>query len=270
MIIPDFLTRHWSRYSLGAAFTLAISLTACGGGSAFDPIATTAPTNTIQARTATPVATLTTQSLATVHSPTVLEPTPMPTPVATPADQPLATVPSSTALEPTPTPDAKEDTMTATGGLTMGGAALGGNAETTLLAREILLEAPEERLAWVAHESTLAAGQSLEHVHEFAFVYAMEGPHQLQIGQDDRNLTSGEGAAVGAGEPHRHLAPDGPSVFWEVRLTGPGSAPAANLPNPTLELTPTILAPCAGEARLSPRAGDSLKTTAKAAAEAKG
>ncbi len=116
----------------------------------------------------------------------------------------------------------------------MGGAALGGNAETTLLAQEILLDVPAETLAWVAHESTLAAGQSLEHVHEFAFVYAMEGPHQFQVGQDDRNLKPGEGAVVAAGEPHRHLAQDGPSVFWEVRLTEPGSAPAPNLPNPTL------------------------------------
>ena len=238
--IPSFITRHRPLYSLGAAFTLAISLTACGGGSASDPIATAAPTNIptniIQAPTPTPaVATLTTQSLAEVPSPTVVGPTPTPTPVATLTVQSLATVPSPTDQEPTPTPSpAKEDTMTATGGLSMGGAALGGSAETTLLAQEILLGVPEGRLAWVAHESNLAAGQTLEHVHEFAFVYAKDGPHRFQVGQNDRDLTSGEGAVVAAGEPHRHLAPDGPSVFWEVRLTAPGSAPAPNLPNSTL------------------------------------
>ena len=124
--------------------------------------------------------------------------------------------------------------MTPTGGLSMGGAALGGNAETTLLAQELLLDVPEERLAWVAHESTLSTGQSLDHVHEFAFVYAMDGPHQFQGGQNDRNLKPGEGAVVAAGEPHRHLAQGGPSVFWEIRLTEPGSAPAPNLPNPRL------------------------------------
>ena len=109
----------------------------------------------------------------------------------------------------------------------MGGAALGGNAEITLLAQITLLEVPEGRLSWVAHESTLAAGQSIEHVHEFAFVYAMGGPHQFQAGQDDRNLSSGEGAVVAAGEPHRHIAPAGPSVFWldEVcRVLKPGGA----------------------------------------------
>jgi len=128
----------------------------------------------------------------------------------------------------------KEERTTPTTGLSMGGSALGGSAETTLLAQEILLEVAEERLAWVAHESTLAAGQSLEHVHEFAFVYAMDGTHQFQGEQNDRNLASGEGAVVAAGEPHRHIAPDGPSVFWEVLLTEPGSAAAPNLPNPTL------------------------------------
>ena len=134
----------------------------------------------------------------------------------------------------TDTAPATDDAMTATDGLSMGGAALGGSAKTTLLAQEILLEVAAEGLAWVAHETTLASGQSLEHVHEFAFVYAMKGPHQLKRGQDDRRLTSGEGAVVAAGEPHRHLAPDGPSRFWEVRLTEPGSAPAPNLPNQIL------------------------------------
>ena len=116
----------------------------------------------------------------------------------------------------------------------MGGTALGGSAETTLLAQGILLEVVKEGLAWVAHESTLAAGQRLEHAHEFAFVYAMEGPHQFQGEQNDWTLITGEGAVVAAGETHRHFAPDGPSVFWEVRLSEPESAPAPNLPNPTL------------------------------------
>jgi len=128
--------------------------------------------------------------------------------------------------------------MTATGGLSdgpsMGGAALGGSAETTLLGQEILVEVPDGPLAWVAYEATFAAGQSLGHVHEFAFVYALEGSHQIQGGQDELSLTSGEGAVVAAGLPHQHFAPDGPSVFWEVRLAAPGSAPAPSLANSTL------------------------------------
>ena len=39
---------------------------------------------------------------------------------------------------------------------------------------------------------------------------------------------------VPAGDPHWHAALAGPSVFWEVRLAQPGSAPALNLANPTL------------------------------------
>ena len=116
----------------------------------------------------------------------------------------------------------------------MGGAALGGSAVTTLLAQVILLEVAEESLAWVAHESILAEGESLEHAHEFAFVYAVEGPHRLQGGENYRNLDSGEGAVVVTGEPHRHIAPDRLSVFWEVRLTEPGAAPSPNLPYSTL------------------------------------
>ncbi|PKB72966.1 MAG: hypothetical protein BZY75_04310 [SAR202 cluster bacterium Io17-Chloro-G7] len=103
-----------------------------------------------------------------------------------------------------------------------------------MLAQQLLPEVTEGGLSWVAYESTLAAGQSLEHVHEFAFIYAEEGQHQFQSSQDERTLATGEGAAVSAGESHRHLALDGPSVFWEVQLTAPGSAPASNLPNSTL------------------------------------
>ena len=111
---------------------------------------------------------------------------------------------------------------------------MGGNAETTLLAREILLEVPDGLLAWVAHGSNLAADQSIEHTHEFAFVYAMSGSHRLHGEQNDLTLAPREAAVVPAGEAHRHRALDNPSVFWEVRLTEPGSGPAPNLPKPTL------------------------------------
>jgi len=116
----------------------------------------------------------------------------------------------------------------------MGGAALGGSAETTLLAQETLFEIPNGPLAWVAHESTLDVGQRIEHIHEFAFIYAMNGEHKFRLGQDDRILVPGEGAAVGDGETHRHMSVDGPSMFWEVRLAAPGSTSAPNLPDPIL------------------------------------
>ena len=217
MIIPRLLTGHSAVYPLVAAFALTLVFIACGGGSASGHFATAAPAN------------MPTNTIIPTNSISA------PTPVATQTVQPLATVRAATVLEPTltPAPD-NEDTVTAAGGFSMGGAALGGSAETTLLAQETLVEVPDGPLAWVAHEFTLAYGQSIEHVHEFAFVYAVEGPHQLLGRQDEHNLTSGEGAVVLAGAPHQHAAPAGQSVFWEVRLTKPGSAPAANLANPTL------------------------------------
>lgn len=57
----------------------------------------------------------------------------------------------------------------------MGGAALGGNAETVLLGQEILTDMPDGSLVWIAYEATLADAQSIEHTHEFAFLYAVEG-----------------------------------------------------------------------------------------------
>ena len=78
-------------------------------------------------------------------------------------------------------------------GVSMGGAALGGNAETTLLAREALGRPPAGDVAWVAHEVRLDDGRTLEHSHEFAFVYAKEGIHRLQHGSDDQQMERGEG-----------------------------------------------------------------------------
>ena len=220
MIIPRLLTGHSAVYPLVAAFALTLVFIACGGGSASDPFATAAPAN------------MPTNTIIPTNSISA------PTPVATQTVQPLATVRAATVLEPTltPAPD-NEDTVTAAGGFSMGGAALGGSAETTLLAQETLVEVPDGPVAWVAHEFTLAYGQSIEHVHEFAFVYAVEGPHQLLGRQDEHNLTSGEGAVVLAGAPHRHAAQarrraDEALLLGAgyVRVRGPGRARAGRAP----------------------------------------
>ena len=120
------------------------------------------------------------------------------------------------------------------GGVSMGGGALGGNAETTLLAQRVLEQDLFGDLAWVTHETRLDAGETLEHTHEFAFVYARDAAHVLGVGPDNRQLGAGEGAAVEAGTAHRHGASDAPSLFWEVRLAAPGSAPPPNTANAQL------------------------------------
>ena len=126
------------------------------------------------------------------------------------------------------------------GEISMGGAALGGNASTTLLAQAQLEDVSNAPLAWMTHRWELGAGESLNHSHPFAFVYAEHGPHKLtaeqtitQVFAEDTHstlgsketivstLAEGEGAAVMAGPDHLHEAPDGPSTFWETRLDYP-------------------------------------------------
>ena len=111
------------------------------------------------------------------------------------------------------------------GEISMGAGALGGNAETTLLGRAVLeSEDISEDPAWIAHEIHLAEGETVEHSHEFAFLYAKERPHRLTLDADHQVLEPGFGAEVAAGTTHRHEGANGRSVFWEVRLAPPGSA----------------------------------------------
>ena len=106
--------------------------------------------------------------------------------------------------------------------ISMGGAALGGNAVTTALAQLTLDQVPGGPLAWVTHRLELSSGEEITHRHQTAFVYAAGGEHEL----DGQSLLEGQGSAVEAEVEHRHRAPNGPSVFWETRLDRPGSAPA--------------------------------------------
>ena len=124
--------------------------------------------------------------------------------------------------------------------VSMGGGALGGNAETTLLSREALGQISPEELAWVAHEIDLEDGQRLEHTHEFAFVYALQGAHRLKVDSKDLEVAPTEGSAVPAGASHSHETSEGHSLFWEVRLAPPGSGPPTGALEPRLvfESTP--------------------------------
>ena len=107
--------------------------------------------------------------------------------------------------------------------ISMGGSALGGNAATVVLAQLPIDSLPGGPLAWVTHRLELNEGESLEHSHQMAFVYAEHGNHRLDAGGGVEDLETGEGAAVGARVEHRHSAMDGSSSFWETRLDRPGS-----------------------------------------------
>jgi len=93
----------------------------------------------------------------------------------------------------------------------------------------------------VAHEARLAAGNAQEHSHEFAFVYAKEGAHVLRIGTGVDKLKPGEGAAVPPGTTHRHEAPEGASLFWEVKLARPAAEPSSDLPDARLVFVGEVL-----------------------------
>ena len=106
----------------------------------------------------------------------------------------------------------------------MGGGALGGNAQATGLAQRVLDQQPSGVPSWISHEIRLAAGESLEHNHEFAFVYAMAGVQLLQMGSVSQKINLGEGSVISSGEMHRHDSQSRPSVFWEIRLAPRSSA----------------------------------------------
>ena len=124
----------------------------------------------------------------------------------------------------------------------MDGGALGGGAVTALLAQEVLsLEETAGTLAGVAYEIRLVSGDALEHTHEFSFVHAAAEPHRLTIEGESLRLAPGQGAAIRAGVTHRHEAPEKPSVFWEIRLSAPGSPPPPNAPNARLVFESSVL-----------------------------
>ena len=131
---------------------------------------------------------------------------------------------ASDGLESGPAPEEGE--------ISMGGSALGGNAATTVLGKAVLAnENIVEDPAWIAHEIYLAEGETVEHSHEFAFLYAKEGLHRLIVDSGSRELEPGSGAEVAASTMHRHEGAEGGSVFWEVRLAAPGPALSGELDN---------------------------------------
>jgi len=107
----------------------------------------------------------------------------------------------------------------------MGGGVLGGNAEATYLTRMSLDEIPEGPWAWVTHRVELEAGEKITHRHRPAFVYSIDGMHDLMTAGTNR-VREGQASSVRSEIEHSHRASFGPTVFWETRLDRPGSTPA--------------------------------------------
>ena len=152
------------------------------------------------------------------------------TPVAAAKDTNLRDAPVRIQSTETPTPAlAKSATTTdPSSGLppvgkrvTMGEAALGGRAETTLIANQVVLEVPNGELVWVAYEAEIPPGKEVEHSHGFAFVYAKSGRHFLRGSGEEWELLPGEGASIFSGLNHRHGSATNDSTFWEVSLSEP-------------------------------------------------
>jgi quercetin dioxygenase-like cupin family protein len=106
----------------------------------------------------------------------------------------------------------------------MGGGVLGGNADATYLTRLSLDEIPEGPWAWVTHRVELEEGEKITHRHKPAFVYSIEGMHDLMTAGTNR-VREGQASTVRSENEHSHRASFGPSVFWETMLDRPGSGP---------------------------------------------
>jgi quercetin dioxygenase-like cupin family protein len=105
-----------------------------------------------------------------------------------------------------------------------GSGALGAGARVDTLARARMPVRPTGELAWVADEYRLEPGETIEHTHERAFVYARRGAHTLIIAGGTRAVPEGGGAAVAPARRHLHRAPERGAVLWEIRLARPGSS----------------------------------------------
>lgn len=240
-----------SRRLISLAAVSVLLFTACGGAATVtltpestavpadqgqSPAPTTAatspPADSTDPATAAPAATASTDpkpspAAAPVSLPTVPATTgtaqKTTEPATAPPPSPAAMATESPAGTPAPTQDSTDQPSGAPT-ISMGGSALGGSAETTLLARQILDDPPADGVAWIAYETSLALGEKVEHSHEFAFVYAKDSHHVLTHDLVRRQLESGEGAAISAGLTHIHEPCCKATTFWEIILADPETA----------------------------------------------
>lgn len=101
-----------------------------------------------------------------------------------------------------------------------------------VLAEGVLPPGNADPRAWVADEVTLAQQRPVKHSHEAGFVYAPVTPSRLTIGGETKTLRPGEAVFIGDNVAHTHdvtctVPTDCRDSFWEIRLTRPGTKPAA-------------------------------------------
>jgi glucose/arabinose dehydrogenase/plastocyanin/quercetin dioxygenase-like cupin family protein len=119
-------------------------------------------------------------------------------------------------------------------GMNGGMAAMGGNAQTDVLAEVRVNSLPDGPLSWMAHEVTLAPGQTITHRHELGFIYLPEDvptetrTHTVRLQGREITLQRGEAVFTGQNVEHTHV---GPGVFWDIRLARPNAGPPAGMQN---------------------------------------
>ena len=235
--------RSWVPVLVALAVAL---LVACGGEVKSTGVATTVASTQFPPGEATSIPEAT-QAVPATTEPALppSETTAPSTPAATEQVQPIETatptfakpatteaeLPSS-AVTATSTPTATGQTEASREGneISMGGSALGGNAETILIAQQTITDLPSGDMVWVAHKANIVSGAEVAHSHEFAFVYAESGTHLLVGSSEARPLLPGEGARIDGGLNHLHGSVEEDSTFWEVRLAAPGGTTPAMPP----------------------------------------
>ena len=154
-----------ARRAMAAVSLITLLVIGCGG--------VDTPTATAVSESGTQPAT--SQAIST-SQPTAAPVQPATTvPPATAAAATNETATPSAAAGPTLTSVPSPGTVDQAGGITMGGSALGGNADTVLLAQQVLQNLPAGDLVWAAYETRLEAGEVVSHSHEFAFSYLCVG-----------------------------------------------------------------------------------------------
>ena len=112
----------------------------------------------------------------------------------------------------------------------------------TELARLVQEEVPAGDLSWVSHEFSVRAAESLEHSHEFAFVYAKDGTiavgERIGLAENGARI-AGVSGIFGGGDDHSHWgannAIDGepPETQWSSDGDGKGVWIEIELPSQT-------------------------------------
>ena len=133
----------------GGSDTPTATAVATPAAQAATSAATPLPGSEVQPATSTAVSGL--QPTAVAEQPATAAPLATAAAASKPATPPATAGPTATLL---PSPVMADSG----GGISMGGSALGGNAETVLLAQQVLKDLPAGDLVWATYETRLEAG----------------------------------------------------------------------------------------------------------------